>query len=72
MLKLLVLCCSLADTDLTAAKMSTLQQQFAVLTMLLGPLSFKMEIVTRCDAPRHQKVGMQLTAALKVIALVAC
>ena len=38
MLKLLLFCCSLADTDLTAAKLRTLQQHFAVLTMLLGPL----------------------------------
>ena len=50
MLKLLLFCCSLAETDLTAAKLRTPQQHFAVVTMLLGPLSFKMEIVSKCDA----------------------
>lgn len=35
-LKLLVLCYSLADTDLTAANLRNLQQEVAVRTMLLG------------------------------------
>lgn len=50
MLKLLIFCCSLANTDLTAAVLSTPQQQFAVATMLLGPISLRMEMVTGCDA----------------------
>ncbi len=36
-LKLLTFCCSLAATDLITAHLNTLQQQLAVLTMLLGP-----------------------------------
>ncbi len=50
-LKLLIFCYSLADTDLNAANLSIFQQQLAVLTMLLGPVSLRMEIMARYDAP---------------------
>ena len=36
-LKLLMFCCSLAAMDLITANLNTLQQQLAVLTMLLRP-----------------------------------
>lgn len=36
-LKLLTLRCSLAAIDLMTANLNTVQQQLAVLTMLLGP-----------------------------------
>jgi len=46
--KLLIFCYSLAAIDLTAANLITLQQQLAV---LLGPVSLRMEILTKRDAP---------------------
>jgi len=49
--KLLIFCYSLAAINLTAANLTTLQQQLAVLTMLLGPVSLRMEILTKRDAP---------------------
>lgn len=48
-LKPLMLCYSLADTDLTEANLRKLQQELAVPTMLLG-LGLRMEILTKRDA----------------------
>ncbi len=50
-LKLLMFCHSLADTDLTAANLTTRQHQLSVVTMLLGPVGLIMKILIRCDAP---------------------
>jgi hypothetical protein len=44
MLKLLMFCHSLAETDSTAANLTTHQHQLSVVTMLLGPVGLQASI----------------------------
>lgn len=43
----MMVCHRLADVNLTAANLNTLRQQLAVLTMLLGPVSLRMELLMK-------------------------
>jgi len=51
MLKALMFCHTLAATDLAAANLATHRQQLPFVTLFLGPVGFRMKILTRCDAP---------------------